>query len=106
MFNYICSTFFGTITTLDISALIAFTVMLLMVVNNNNKRFKKKADKSELEKLGVELKKEVSDSEKRSEEQRKAIRENYLENIEQVNRTMGEISKTQTAILNKVLKIK
>ncbi len=105
MYNFICD-IFGTITTLDVSALIAFAIMILMIVSYNNKRLKEKADRVELEKLEQDINEEIKDIMKTNEEQHKAIRDNYLENIKQVNVTMDEISKTQHDILQKILKIK
>lgn len=51
MSGIICDMALGKITTLDVSALVAFTVMILMIVRNNNKRLKEKVDRVELDKL-------------------------------------------------------
>jgi hypothetical protein len=76
-----------------------------MIARNNNKRFQEKADKIALLKLETDMKEEFDCIEERNKEQHKLLKEDYLNNIKQVNKSMDQISATQEQILRKVLNL-
>jgi len=105
MFGIICNMALGKITTLDVSALLALITFIVMTIRYNNKRLSDKADKAELIKLESDMREELDCIEERNKEQYEILRKDYQSNIEQVNKTMNEISITQNTILKKVLKL-